>query len=964
MKTRHLLLANLAVLAGCTISSTQPNLVGQDLRLTVFHNADIHSRLIPYDITLDSTDTGLGMFPEAYPYGGAARLRSLYLQQKQSTDRSILVDSGDCFEGAPIFNLNNGEPEYRFMSLFHPDVSTIGNHEFDHGALNLAEQAKAWVDYPLLVANYNWEPWTDPTETMLGEITRPFDIVNIQGLRVGVIGMGNLESLTGLTQGGNTLGANALETNEVAREYVAILAPLSDLILIVSHMGLTQDQDMITGYDDYYPFSSAQPFLACDAVNNPSCTSAAGCCRGPGQAPWMIEDVLPPRNSSEDDDSCELQKGETLLSDGSCPPADFVDIYKLNPNRRVHVFIPPVQNIDVIMGGHIHVVLDPTAVITELVVQYQAALRSDSTDGTAAGCPSSTIGYYTDPGGNPAITGCYSGGLWPDNSYHRNRDGSDVFGAVPNAVPDPITGIGGTWNGQPREVLIQHSGAFAKYLGRLDTVVRMPPASASDLMVNGQPATPEQFALRQDVGGEIVAHDYVPLPIDAAWCLNPRPIRDPYDPSYQQFTAEIDQARVSCAQQEDLETLQLLEPYDEAENTELELPRIFAYTPKEILRFSQGAGEDASLTQNSTLAGSVGGDSELGDAMCEAMRDYQGVNAEWALTNTLGLRDNIYPGPIYLEALFNVFPFEDFLTIQYLSGEELQELLDYVTDVSAASGCSAQAQVAGLTFVQDCGRSIQNDSPSCDSVLPNGQHPEPCTPTCQTTNDCINVLPDGGPSAQFYATTCAGQETPNSPPGTGCECVEGSCYAYSAHNIQVNGTDLDLSASYKGCVNDYIARGGSGYKVLQANTSKTFTGVSLRDALIVYLRQNFCQCDQILAGNPACARLRQNGSIIIDPAAVTYCTSAQALETYLNQLTQEYNEPLETVLADHPERMIAAPNGIWAGSCECRQVLAAQQDPDPNCGHVTPEIKQFCETPTQIAVVTGQEDGRIAISSQ
>jgi len=320
--------------------------------------------------------------------------------------------------------------------------------------------------------------------------------------------------------------------------------------------------------------------------------------------------------------------------------------------------------------------------------------------------------------------------------------------------------------------------------------------------------------------------------------------------------------------------------------------------------------------------------------------------------------------------MFNVFPFEDFLTVQYLSGHEIQDLLDFVTDVSASRGCSAEAQVAGIQFVQDCGRSIHNGAPSCDSILPNGDRPEPCVPTCRQTSDCYDaanlakLYPGSDSANNFYAPTCAGKETPNSPDNTGCECVQGSCYAWSAHGIKINGADLDLSASYKGCVNNYIAQGGSGYRVLQANTSKTTTAVSLRDSLIIYLRDGFCQCDQILAGNPACARLRSNGGLIIDPAAVTYCTNAKALEDYLQQLTTEYNAPLQTVLQEHPERMIAAPNGVWAGSCECRQVLAAQQDPDPNCGHVTPQLRNFCETPTQVAVVTAQEDGRIVISSQ
>ena len=43
-------------------------------------------------------------------------------------------------------------------------------------------------------------------------------------------------------------------------------------------------------------------------------------------------------------------------------------------------------------------------------------------------------------------------------------------------------------------------------------------------------------------------------------------------------------------------------------------------------------------------------------------------------------------------------------------------------------------------------------------------------------------------------------------------------------------------------VNDYIAAGGSGFEVLKRNTSKQNTNVSLRDALVDFLRKQ-----------PACA---------------------------------------------------------------------------------------------------------------
>jgi hypothetical protein len=50
-------------------------------------------------------------------------------------------------------------------------------------------------------------------------------------------------------------------------------------------------------------------------------------------------------------------------------------------------------------------------------------------------------------------------------------------------------------------------------------------------------------------------------------------------------------------------------------------------------------------------------------------------------------------------------------------------------------------------------------------------------------------------------------------------------------------------------VNDYIAQGGSGFAVLKRNTTKFNTGISLRDALVDYIRtlpthhQNPALCD-------------------------------------------------------------------------------------------------------------------------
>ena len=59
------LLAAVLTLGGCTVHRPQPNLVGQDIRLTIIHTADIHSRLFPYTFVPNTFDQGYGLSPEA-----------------------------------------------------------------------------------------------------------------------------------------------------------------------------------------------------------------------------------------------------------------------------------------------------------------------------------------------------------------------------------------------------------------------------------------------------------------------------------------------------------------------------------------------------------------------------------------------------------------------------------------------------------------------------------------------------------------------------------------------------------------------------------------------------------------------------------------------------------------------------------------------------------------------------------
>src|SRR5689334_4556414 len=156
MRTSFAKLSLLSLLFGCYRVTEQPNLAGQDVHLTVLHTSDIHARLLPYYQVPGLIDRGLGLCAEYQPFGGAARLQHLLKRERAKSGRVIHLDSGDIFQGAPIFNAFKGEVEMKVMSALGPDGVVIGNHEFDLGASNVATQYSKFGKglFPLLGANY------------------------------------------------------------------------------------------------------------------------------------------------------------------------------------------------------------------------------------------------------------------------------------------------------------------------------------------------------------------------------------------------------------------------------------------------------------------------------------------------------------------------------------------------------------------------------------------------------------------------------------------------------------------------------------------------------------------------------------------------------------------------------------------------------------------------------------------
>jgi 5'-nucleotidase len=586
------------------------DLHNQSVRLTLIHTSDIHSRLFPYQYTPLLPDRNAGLQLDKGPYGGIARMAHVIRRERARADRSLHIDGGDVFQGAPIFNYFNGEAEIRALAETGVDAMCIANHEFDRGVTNVAQQIQKWATFPVLAANY----WTeDPTaigSSPINTVLRPYTILNVRGLRVAVIGMGNLSTLSSIYEQPNRLGILPFKTRDIAQFWIDFVRPQSDLVVVVTHLGLESDEEMIK---------------------------------------------------------------ET-------------------------------EGIDVVLGGHNHIVVAPPKQVFDC------------------------------------------GGADVEQHYVE----------IPNA-----DGVLEKRYCKPRRVLLMHSGAFAKFVGRLDVDVTDNEQTINDAL--GKPGFYDPVN-----GFEVTAHNMQIFPIDN------------------------DVA-------EDRRVAALLEPYKFALRDIGNLDLLVGYAPAEVRRVSPN-----------------GGDSQLGNLVATSMWLRLGVQTDFSLTNTTGIRSDLPRGPVTLENLFNVFPFDNAIAKMQLSGSETFELFDFIARRSKLRGCTSQVQIAGAFAVFNCS--------GCDPRW-RANPDEPAFKTIGASDACIEQLFIG-----YSDKTCTqDSDCPSGRPG-----VESRNFCDKT--VKRCRTPAQNNGSYELATSDYLASGGSGFRVLQRNTTQFNTRIQQRDAATDFIR--------------------------------------------------------------------------------------------------------------------------------
>ena len=208
-----------AMTTGALMASSVVGAIPAQHPLTILHTNDVHSRLDPFPMD-GGRNQGLG---------GVAARSSIIKQIREEADQILLLDAGDIFQGTPYFNLYKGEPEIKAMSKMGYDAATMGNHDFDAGIENFANQLQH-ASFPIVVCNYDF------TGTAMESKYKPYTIVQKGKQKIGILGVGiELNGLVPENLYGNTVYKNPVESANATAELLR--QQKCDFIICLSHLG-------------------------------------------------------------------------------------------------------------------------------------------------------------------------------------------------------------------------------------------------------------------------------------------------------------------------------------------------------------------------------------------------------------------------------------------------------------------------------------------------------------------------------------------------------------------------------------------------------------------------------------------------------------------------------------------------------------------------------------------------------
>jgi 2',3'-cyclic-nucleotide 2'-phosphodiesterase (5'-nucleotidase family) len=220
----------LGIVSGLLLALVLSALSSGAQEVTILYTNDIHGSFLPQKAKWREDGRLVGGF-EAL----ADKVRAM-----RDEGRSLLLlDAGDLMTGNPICDQEVGGAKggalVELMNAIQYDAMALGNHELDISQEN-ALALESLADFPFLSCNLVREDGT--------LFTGQSAIVKKVGeLDVGIIGV-ITEGLGGVVQRDKMEGLRVLEARKTVQTLADSLDPLTDLIVVLSHMGADDDRDL------------------------------------------------------------------------------------------------------------------------------------------------------------------------------------------------------------------------------------------------------------------------------------------------------------------------------------------------------------------------------------------------------------------------------------------------------------------------------------------------------------------------------------------------------------------------------------------------------------------------------------------------------------------------------------------------------------------------------------------------
>lgn len=162
--------------------------------------------------------------------GGLPYLAGL-VDRLRAEKPTLLLAAGDMIQGNNWTNLFQGTSMIEAMNAMAFDAMVVGNHEFDFGQQTLMERIRQ-AAFPVLGAN------------VVGlEGLTPYMVRELDGVKIAVVGVVTGEVPVS-THPRNVLGLQFLPPHDTVEKYVGELRGKHDLIVVLSHQGLSADIEL------------------------------------------------------------------------------------------------------------------------------------------------------------------------------------------------------------------------------------------------------------------------------------------------------------------------------------------------------------------------------------------------------------------------------------------------------------------------------------------------------------------------------------------------------------------------------------------------------------------------------------------------------------------------------------------------------------------------------------------------